>query len=199
MEVARPWWRAAGPVVCAAALHYAMSLEQHRKDGSRTLCFAVITISDTRSGPGQGGKPDLGGDLLVSSIEAAGHRVGLRDWCIDEAGPIGDCVRRALSNQDVDLVLTTGGTGIAPRDVTAPTLARLFDSEIPGFGELFRWLSFREIGSATILSRACAGVIGGKVVLALPGSPKALRLAMDEIVLKEAGHLVAQARGPRTP
>jgi molybdenum cofactor biosynthesis protein B len=101
-----------------------------------------------------------------------------------------------LARGEVDLVLTTGGTGIAPRDVTAPTLLAMFDSEIPGFGELFRWLSFREIGSATILSRAVGGVIGKKVVLALPGSPKALRLAMDEIVLKEAGHLVAQARGP---
>jgi molybdenum cofactor biosynthesis protein B len=173
-----------------------MSLEQHRKDGPRTLGFAVVTISDTRTGAGQGGKPDLGGDFLAESIQSAGHRVVEREWCVDEAGPITDCVWRLVAREEVDLVLTTGGTGIAPRDVTAPTLLAMFDSEIPGFGELFRWLSFREIGSATILSRAVGGVIGTKVVLALPGSPKALRLAMDEIVLKEAGHLVAQARGP---
>jgi molybdenum cofactor biosynthesis protein B len=92
-------------------------------------------------------------------------------------------------------VLTTGGTGIAPRDVTVPALEELFEGRIPGFGELFRWLSYKEIGSAAMLSRATAGLVGGKVVLALPGSPKALRLAMQELVLPEAGHLVAQARG----
>jgi molybdenum cofactor biosynthesis protein B len=106
-------------------------------------------------------------------------------------------VRRAVADAGVDLVLTTGGTGIAPRDVTFDTLGALFDSEIPGFGELFRQLSFQQIGSAALLSRAIGGLVGGKVVLALPGSPKALALAMDAIVLKEAGHLVAQARGPR--
>ena len=114
-------------------------------------------------------------------------------------GPIQAAVLRAVATADVDLVLTTGGTGIAPRDVTFPALTRLFDSEIPGFGELFRWLSYREIGSAAILSRATGGIVKGKVVLALPGSPKALRLAMDEIILKEAGHLVSQARGPAVP
>ena len=176
-----------------------MSIEQHRKEAPRALGFALITISDTRTGPEQGGKPDVGGDLLAASIVAAGHSVRHRDWSLDEAGPIEDSVWRALARADVDLLLTTGGTGIAPRDVTYTTLLRLFDSEIPGFGELFRWLSFREIGSATILSRAVGGIVKGRVVLALPGSPKALRLAMDEIVLKEAGHLVAQARGPTAP
>ncbi len=175
-----------------------MSLEQHRKTPRRALGFAVITISDTRTGKSAGAS-DTGGDFLAQAITQAGHRMVARDWSLDEAPGIEACVRRALERDDVEIVLTTGGTGIAPRDVTYPTLMRMFDSEIPGFGELFRWLSFREIGSATLLSRAVGGLIAGKVVLALPGSPKALRLAMDEIVLLEAEHLVSQARGPAAP
>ena len=169
-----------------------MSLECHRTEAPAALRFAVITISDTRDAA-----TDRGGPLLVAGLEAAGHRVTARVIVRDEAPEIERAVRDAVAQADVDLVLTTGGTGIAPRDVTYPTLLRLFESEIPGFGELFRWLSFREIGSATILSRATAGILGGKVVIALPGSPKALALALREIVLPEAGHLVAQARGPR--
>lgn len=169
-----------------------MSLERHRFEAPAALGFAVITISDTRDA-----STDRGGPFLVEGLESAGQRVALRAIVRDEPAEIERAVREAVSRADVDLVLTTGGTGIAPRDVTYPTLRRLFESEIPGFGELFRWLSFREIGSATILSRATAGILGGKVVIALPGSPKALELALREIVLPEAGHLAAQARGPR--
>ncbi len=175
-----------------------MSLEQHRQAPKLPLGFAVITISDTRSAATAASKPDLGGDFLVESITAAGHKVALREWSVDETGAIEESIHRAVKRDDVDIILTTGGTGIAPRDVTYPTLLRMFDSEIPGFGELFRTLSFREIGSATLLSRAVGGIIARKVVLALPGSPKALKLAMDEIVLKEAAHLVSQVRGPAT-
>lgn len=167
-----------------------MGLEEHRSEARTNLGFAVVTVSDTRDGA-----TDRGGAYLVESVESAGHSIALREVVRDERIEIEDAARRACAAVDVDLVLFTGGTGIAPRDVTVPTLEALFDSPIPGFGELFRQLSFQEIGSATILSRATAGLIGRKVVIALPGSPKALRLAMDEIVLKEAGHLVAQARG----
>ncbi|MBL8857569.1 MAG: molybdenum cofactor biosynthesis protein MoaB [Planctomycetes bacterium] len=169
-----------------------MSLEQHRAAAShRALRFAVITISDTRDAAS-----DRGGPFLVDGLVAAGHQVTFREIVKDDSEPIASSVQRAVSAVDVDLVLTTGGTGIAPRDVTVPTLEKLFESTIPGFGELFRMLSFRAIGSAAILSRATAGLIGGKVVIALPGSPKALELALGEIILKEAGHLVTQTRGP---
>jgi molybdenum cofactor biosynthesis protein B len=167
-----------------------MSIEKHRADGSRSLGFAVLTVSDTRDE-----RTDRGGPFLVGAVEAAGHRVVWRAIRRDEADEIGAAVREACAREDVDLLLLTGGTGIAPRDVTAPTLERLFDGHIPGFGELFRWLSFREIGPAAILSRATAGLVGRVVVIALPGSPKALELAWREILLPEAGHLVAQARG----
>jgi molybdenum cofactor biosynthesis protein B len=168
-----------------------VSLEEHRRESALVLRFAVITISDTRDTAS-----DRGGAFLVESLHGAGHAVTARAIVRDDRPSIEAEVRRAVALPDVDLVLTTGGTGIAPRDVTAPTLEAIFDSTIPGFGELFRWLSFREIGSAAILSRAVAGMLAGKVVIALPGSPKALELAMREIILKEAGHLVAQSRGP---
>jgi molybdenum cofactor biosynthesis protein B len=168
-----------------------MGLQEHRRDAPLAIGFAVITVSDTREPA-----TDRGGDTLVRAVGDAGHRVAWRTLVRDEASEIEAAVQAATSREDADLVLLTGGTGIAPRDVTAPTVERLFESAIPGFGELFRWLSFREIGSAAILSRATAGLVRGKVVIALPGSPKALELAMREIVLPEAGHLVAQARGP---
>ena len=156
------------------------------------MCFAVITISDTRDATS-----DRGGPLLVQSLEAAGHRVVLRTIVRDEAPAIVAAVRAAVQHAEVELVLTTGGTGIAPRDVTAGALEEIFEARIPGFGELFRWLSYQEIGPAAILSRATAGLLGGKPVLALPGSPRALELALRTIILPEAGHLVSQARGPR--
>jgi molybdenum cofactor biosynthesis protein B len=151
-----------------------MSLEAHRKTAGAPIRCAVITISDTRDV-----STDRGGPRIVEHLEAARHLV----------------VRRELvEDASVELVITTGGTGIAPRDVTYPVLLELFESDIPGFGELFRQLSFAQIGSATILSRACAGVVRGKVVIALPGSPRAVDLAMQQIVLPEAGHLVTQSR-----
>ncbi len=167
-----------------------MSLESHKKESSNSVRFAVVTLSDTRQL-----KEDRGGSYLVECLEAAGHRVTLRLLRTDEPAEIEAAVRQAVAAKDVDLVLTTGGTGLAPRDATYETLKHVLDSEIPGFGELFRALSYEEIGPATILSRAIGGLLNGKVVLAMPGSPKALRLAMDKIVLPEAGHLASQTRG----
>jgi molybdopterin adenylyltransferase len=166
-----------------------MSLAAHQAESPAVIGFAVLTVSDTRDLA-----TDQGGALLVEALERSGHRVARREIVRDEAGEIEAAVRRAVADEAVDLVLSTGGTGIAPRDVTAPTLERLFEGTIPGFGELFRMLSYQEIGPAAILSRATAGLVAGKVVLALPGSPKALRLALEKIVLPEAGHLVSQSR-----
>lgn len=170
-----------------------MGIEEHRGQAPARIRFAIITVSDTRDATTDGG-----GAFLVDSVEGAGHEVIRRQIVRDEPEDIRQAVSLAVNDTKVDLVLTTGGTGIAPRDVTYDTLRGFFDSEIPGFGELFRWLSYEQVGSATILSRALGGVFRGKVVLALPGSTKALGLAMKEIVLREAGHLVAQAGAPRS-
>ena len=167
-----------------------MGLEEHRQSSGGARAFAVITVSDTRDAA-----TDRGGDFLVETLEAAGHRVVHRGRVRDEVEPIRAAVRSACGLEAVELVLLTGGTGIAPRDVTPEALRPLLERELPGFGELFRMLSYQEIGSAALLSRALGGVVGRTVVLALPGSPKALRLALEAIVLPEAGHLVSQARG----
>lgn len=166
-----------------------MGLEAHRRESSEGIGCAVLTFSDTRTEA-----DDRGGAFLLESLTGAGHRVLLRRIVREEDERIEAAVREAVATEDVDLVLTTGGTGIAPRDRTYPVLRRILDSEIPGFGELFRWLSHSEIGSAALLSRAIGGVLDGCVVLALPGSVGALRLAMERIILPEAGHLVAEVR-----
>lgn len=166
-----------------------MGVEQHRRAGAGAHAFFVLTVSDTRD---EGS--DQGGPLIARTLEEAGHRVVGRALVPDEIEPIRAAVRAACAHPEVELVVLTGGTGIARRDVTPEALEPLLDRQLPGFGELFRMLSHREIGSAAILSRALGGVSGDTVVLALPGSPKALRLALEELVLPEAGHLVAQAR-----
>lgn len=169
-----------------------MGLEEHRHGAPTRLGFAVLTVSDTRDLVA-----DRGGGYLVEAIGAAGHRLVERELVRDEVEQIRAAARRLVASDGVHLLLVTGGTGLAPRDVTPEALTPLFEREIPGFGELFRRLSFEEIGSAAILSRAAAGVIDGVVVAALPGSPKALRLAWERILLPEAGHLAQQARAGR--
>ena len=169
-----------------------MSLETHRAESGDSLGIAVVTFSDTRTAA-----DDRGGDYVAETCAAAGHRVLHRELVREDDVAIESAVRAAAAAEGVELVLTTGGTGIAPRDRTFDVLRRVLDSEIPGFGELFRWLSYAEVGSATILSRAVGGVLEGRVVLAMPGSTKALRLAMEAIVLPEAGHLISQVRKGR--
>ena len=157
-----------------------MGLQEHRRDAPLAIGFAVITVSDTREPA-----TDRGGDTLVRAVGDAGHRVAWRTLVRDEASEIEAAVQAATSREDADLVLLTGGTGIAPRDVTAPTVERLFESAIPGFGELFRWLSYAKIGTSTIQSRATAGVAGGTYLFALPGSPSACRDAWQDILVHQ--------------
>jgi molybdenum cofactor biosynthesis protein B len=104
-------------------------------------------------------------------------------------------VRKALQSQKVDAVITCGGTGISPSDVTIETVELLLDKQLSGFGEIFRWLSYDEIGSAAVMTRAMAGVAKGKVVFCLPGSPQAVRLCVERLILPEVGHIILHARG----
>jgi molybdenum cofactor biosynthesis protein B len=152
----------------------------------------VITVSDTRTL-----ESDSGGGLVVELLAARGHPVVERRLVPDEERAIQEAVRAALAREDVEAVLLTGGTGIAERDVTPEALRPLLDREIPGFGELFRALSYREIGAAALLSRALAGTSAGRVVAALPGSRGAIRLALEKLLLPELGHLLGEARKGR--
>lgn len=168
--------------------HGGESAERHRHSAPRVLAIAVITVSDTRDAT-----TDTGGDLLAEGLAAAGHRVVARRWVADDRVAIRVALDALLDDPSVQVILLTGGSGLAPRDVTPEALAGLFEREIPGFGELFRMLSYEEIGAAAMLSRAAAGVAKGRIIAALPGSRAALRLALERLLIPELGHLYAEA------
>jgi molybdopterin adenylyltransferase len=142
--------------------------------------IAVITISDTRSLA-----DDKSGTTLVDRIASAGHRLADRMIVKDEVRQIRAAVRKLVKRKDVDVVITTGGTGLTGRDVTIEALRPLFDKEIEGFGVVFHVVSFQKIGTSTMQSRATAGVVSGKYVFCLPGSPGACRDGWDEILLHQ--------------
>ena len=144
---------------------------------------AIVTVSDTR-----GRADDRSGAVLEERIAGGGHTVVSRDWVRDEVAAIRRRVRAALARAGVDAVLVTGGTGVASRDVTPEAVAPLVQRWLPGFGELFRMLSYSEVGGAAWLSRAAAGVAGGKLLVILPGSPAAVRLAADRLLVPELAH-----------
>jgi len=164
------------------------SVHGHRHGARQKLAVVVITVSDTRTLA-----DDTGGALLVELLEGAGHRIADRCLVCDEVDAIRDAIDAAVMRDDVQVVLLTGGTGIAARDVTPEAIEPILDRVIPGFGELFRTLSYQEIGSAALLSRAIAGTARGRVVAALPGSRAAIRLAVEKLLLPELPHLAAEA------
>ena len=142
--------------------------------------IAVLTVSDTRALA-----DDKSGDLLVKRLTDAGHNLADRKIVSDEVAEIQQIVRGFLKNPEIDVVLTTGGTGLTGRDVTPEALRGLFDKEIEGFGEMFRFLSFQKIGTSTLQSRAVAGVADGTYLFALPGSPSACRDAWDDLLVHQ--------------
>jgi molybdenum cofactor biosynthesis protein B len=165
------------------------SVEQHRSEGPAAVRCAVVTVSDTRTLA-----TDTGGQTVVDRLTAAGHVVVERHIVPDEPERLRPLLIELRQRADVDAVLLTGGTGIASRDQTYETVAGLLTKPLPGYGELFRMLSYGEIGAAAMLSRAVGGLLGRAVVLTMPGSTAAVRLAMDKLILPELGHLVREAR-----
>ena len=165
------------------------AVDEHRERAPDILGYALVTASDSRDEAS-----DVSGRTMAARVEAAGQRVVERLLVPDRTAPLRSAVTALLARPGVDVVVVSGGTGVAPRDVTVEALAPLFERELPGFGELFRALSFRQVGAAAMLSRATAGIVSGRAVFLLPGSPKAVELALDELILPEAAHLVAQSR-----
>ena len=159
----------------------------HEKGAKIAVTVQVITVSDTR-GPAE----DKSGALLAELFRGAGHTV--RDGVIvkDDAGEIRAAIHAAEADDAVRAIVINGGTGVAKRDVTVETVTPLLEKVLPGFGELFRQLSFAEIGAAAFLSRAVAGTRGKRVVFALPGSTNAVRLAAEKLILPELVHLVRE-------
>lgn len=143
----------------------------------------------------EGHKPeDLSGDTIDRLAVSAGHLVQGRELISDSRPMITRTVKRALRSGKVDAVVITGGTGLSPRDVTVESITPLLERTIPGFGELFRKISFDSIGPPALLSRAFAGTSKGKVIFCLPGSPDAVQTAMEKLVLPELGHIIRVAR-----
>ena len=149
------------------------------KDEFLPVNIAVLTVSDTRSSA-----DDRSGDTLVERLQTAGHKLAARAIVKDEIPEITAQLDAWIADDGIDVVIATGGTGVTGRDVTPEAFAAVWEKEIPGFGELFRWISYQKIKTSTIQSRACAGVAHGTYLFALPGSPGACRDAWDEI-LKE--------------
>jgi len=144
------------------------------------VAIAVLTISDTRQP-----EEDKSGDLLVQRLTDAGHRLVDRKLVKDEQGDIIAQLNQFIENTEIDCVLSTGGTGLTGRDVTPEAFRAVFEKEIEGFGEMFRFLSFQKIGTSTLQSRAVAGVAGGTYLFALPGSPSACRDAWDDLLVHQ--------------
>jgi molybdenum cofactor biosynthesis protein B len=162
--------------------------DHHHAHDVDTLGAAVVTVSSSRSL-----SDDPSGDAIVSELEAVGNKVVSRDLIDDSYDGVQSTLNALVARDDVDVVITTGGTGVTPDDVTIEAARAMFDKELPGFGELFRLLSFDEIGTKVVGTRATAGVVDGVVVFCLPGSENAAKLGVEEIIVEEAGHLAGLA------
>lgn len=163
------------------------SSNPHPKEVQATQC-GVVTISDTRTP-----QTDEGGPLIVQQLVTAGHRVVSHEIVADDVKAIRTQIQQ-LCEAGCEAIILTGGTGIAPRDVTVEALRPLLEKQLDGFAELFRQLSFEQIGPKAMLSRALAGTIGHSIVFSLPGSPKAVHLAMNRLILPVLPHAVAVLR-----
>ena len=165
-----------------------MSHTKHRAQAPTAIRCAVLTISDTRTAA-----TDTGGAAIVSLLEAAGHVVTSKTIVRDDPADVRFWIEREVAADDARILITTGGTGITARDGTFEVASAIIEKPLPGFGEIFRMLSFQEIGAAAMLSRACAGRVGRAILVCLPGSEHAVRLAMDRLLIPELGHLVREA------
>ena len=162
---------------------------EHHKHDLEELGIAVVTVSTSREIDG-----DTAGDAITEIVEAAGHTVSVRELINDDFDTVQNTVDRLANRGDTDCVVTTGGTGVTPDDVTIEAAKPLFGKHLPGFGELFRELSREEIGTRVVGTRATAGIIDGAPVFCLPGSENAVRLGTEEIIAEVAPHLAGLAR-----
>jgi molybdopterin adenylyltransferase len=167
-----------------------MSYQEHQRDSAGTsVACAVVTLSDTRTP-----QTDSSGAAIQKLLSEAGHRVVCCEIVKDEPADFEKVLATLLARADVDAILTNGGTGISRRDQTIDVVTRRIEIPLPGFGELFRMLSWQQIGSGAMLSRAAGGICRGKLLFAMPGSTKAVELAMTKLILPELGHLMKELR-----
>ena len=162
---------------------------EHKSHAPTSVRCFVLTVSDTRTR-----ETDTGGRAIADLLLAAGHVVADQAIVKDDPDLVRGTIERQLARPDVDAIITTGGTGITSRDSTYEAVSAMLHKRLDGFGELFRMLSYADIGPAAMMSRAVAGLVAGRIVISLPGSEAAVRLAMERLVVPEIGHLVQQAR-----
>jgi molybdenum cofactor biosynthesis protein B len=160
----------------------------HHANDKADLGVGIVTVSSTRTR-----EDDPSGDAIQAAVEDAGHEIAVRDVVRDNYDGVQNAVDALVGRSDVDLVVTTGGTGVTPDDVTVEAAEPLFDKELPGFGELLRLLSYEKVGTKAICTRATAGIADGVPVFCLPGSEDAATLGVEEIILPEAAHLAGLA------
>lgn len=167
-----------------------MSVSEHKTEAPSSVKVMVITVSDTRDE-----QTDRSGQTMMELLKAAGHQVTMYRIVKDEQKEIHSALLEGCESNEVDVIITNGGTGICKRDVTIETVTSILDKEMPGYGEIFRMLSYTEdIGSAAILSRAVAGVAQGTAVFSTPGSTGAVKLAMNKLILPEITHVIREVR-----
>ena len=164
-----------------------MSHLEHKSHAPASVACYVLTVSDSRTP-----ETNTGGSAIRELLEEAGHLVTGHAIVKDEPSQVTSAVRASLDDAGTQVIITTGGTGITSRDGTFEAIDGLFEKRLEGFGELFRMLSFQEIGAAAMMSRATAGTVGRKAIFVLPGSPNAVRLAMTRLILPELGHVAQQ-------
>ena len=167
-----------------------MTASDHPHHEVSDVSFAIVTISSSRTL-----ETDESGDTLEATVEADGHTVTVRELVGDNAAAIGATVVALADREDVDVIITSGGTGLSPEDVTVEALDPHFEKEIPGFGELFRYLSYEDIGPRALLSRSVAGVVGGVPVFCLPGSKQGATFGTEELILPTIGHVLGHVQG----
>ena len=173
------------------------SSKTHKAKAPRTLNFAIYICSTSRyklMEEGEKNVSDIGGDTAMDLLKKAGQNVLFKKIIADDEVMISDAVKQALEMPDLDVAIFSGGTGIAPKDVTIETVSPFFEKTLPGFGEFFRRISFERVGSAAVLSRAVAGVAKGKALFCVPGSPDAVKVSVEMLILPESPHIVKHAR-----
>jgi molybdenum cofactor biosynthesis protein B len=172
------------------------STRKHKAEAPKKLRFAIFICSSSRYQQlkKDGEVQDASGDLIESLLKRDGHTILFRKIIPDDKALIEQSMRSVLGSNDVDAAVFCGGTGITSSDVTIEAVTPFLEKILDGFGEIFRRLSYDEIGSSAVLSRAIAGVVNGKAIFCIPGSPNAARLCLERLILPEAGHIVKHAR-----
>ncbi len=165
-----------------------MGYQEHRHLAVKNVSCAVLTISDSRTE-----RDDESGRLIKEHLTREGHQVTFYTIMKNDAQVIRNKIDELLERSDVQVIITSGGTGLSHRDVSVDTIQPMLEKKLDGFGELFRFLTFQQIGTGSIMSRAVGGLAKGKVIMCIPGSLDAVTLAMDKVILPEIGHLVREA------